>query len=143
MKTYNLTDTTFVIKNDGEQCYCALGVLLKENGYDDWRIYRDGFTILKGALFDKVSAMASYLKENVSIDADERADDPTDQVYYINDARTWAGETQEERRKVRYPADVIKAALMAAGVDVDLVDKRELLPKVFEWPKDPNDPAGE
>lgn len=117
MKTYNLGAGTFLQKVADEDCYCVLGILMKERGKTDREILRQGWTIIRDELAGDADAMAAHL----SARGVEPYGDYTRgyvQVYDANDSTGPDGEGE------RYPAELFQEALSVIGIKVNLVDKR-------------------
>jgi len=115
MVTYNLTNRCLVRNVDGEDCFCVLGIYLREKGEPVERIREAGFTLLKKDEYESdLFEMASYLRSvwgRAGTTCDYTA------IYMANDRETSDG--------FAVGPDDIKEALARVGIDVDLVDKRE------------------
>lgn len=120
MKTYHLGSGSFWTQSPDEDCYCALGILMAERGYENADLLSRGWLIVRGDLIEDVGKMADYLRSQVS--AEEHDIDPVDQVYVINDAS--ASDDNWRSHRSTFPPDVIQGALKAAGIEVELIDKR-------------------
>lgn len=115
MKTYNVGSGSFYVKRKEGDCYCPLGILMAERGYDPREIVDRGWVVVREDLFDDVAKMAEAMRP--ALPEDWRTEDSVDQVYTVNDA---GGSVS------RFDIDVIQTALKAVDIEVELIDKRDL-----------------
>lgn len=121
MKTYTLTTGALHRAgcDDGDR-FCALGIFLSEKGHSVQEIDEKEYALLDHS---KYGPDLMKMIDALGIDRPDEFDSFYAPVYRANDGRKW---DVEERRfsGYKFSADQIKAALKAAGIEVELNDMR-------------------